>query len=537
MRIRTSSVKQTLKLRLQTFIFICLIFFFYSSIGTAQQENAVFNEQDVQSLETQEQAVVALHFTAAPLLLLTNETGEAVTETYYEIIEPSAPSLAPTSSTANSFSFNSESNLFNAASANDTLTTDQPSRHLETISEYEIEGGVYDFRLSEAYMDLGMSYQSQNEIELSNEAFNQALSISRISNGLYHQDQLPIVQQIVKNHITIGDLRSANSKQEYLLFVQQKNYEKTNPIHIEELIEYADWNLQASILSLGYSVNIEMLKFSSYPVIANYSGRSDQFQQTWEQLTASMRGYRQSLELIALSESEQINETPTPFNPLIPELEKKLAYTFFLLSELYKTRVDMNSFEIDEFNSFNEGVQNLYFLAGFREGRDALQRRYSYLQKYSNSAEEIINALIDTADWALAFERWSLSRTIYEDALELMSLNGLDELEGLTLAGIPKIIPDFLSNNISTKNKSFPETSNKQFKGYLDVNFDINRYGSLNQLKILAKSPNTSNATERALIRELRRTKYRLQFEKNTREFSEKTYTIRYFYNVNLSDQ
>ena len=92
----------------------------------------------------------------------------------------------------------------------------------ENISEFMLEGGVYDYRLSELYLSVGNTHQQLDEPQLAIEAFNEALQLSKINDGLFTEDQLPIVEKLVESYLSLGDIPSANLKQRYLLFIKQK---------------------------------------------------------------------------------------------------------------------------------------------------------------------------------------------------------------------------------------------------------------------------------------------------------------------------
>ncbi len=110
----------------------------------------------------------------------------------------------------------------------------------ESIANFEIEGGVYDFRLSELYLGQGNAHHQAGDFQLAIDAYNEALQLSRINGGLFTEDQVPIVEELIDSYLNLGDIASANLNQEYLLYIKQKIRGAAHPIILNDLLEYAD---------------------------------------------------------------------------------------------------------------------------------------------------------------------------------------------------------------------------------------------------------------------------------------------------------
>ncbi len=405
----------------------------------------------------------------------------------------------------------------------------------ESILQFEIEGGVYDFRLSELYLSLGNTHQQLGEYQLAIDAYNEALQLSRINDGLFTEDQLPIVEVLVESYLNLGDIASANLNQEYLLYIKQKIYGAGNPIILAELLEYADWNLHASGLSLGYRPNLQYLHFRTESFNEqNYS----QSETTEDSLAAAAFAYTQALIMQHDLETE-FNETLFSAETIelrnsldfpdedydISETEQKLAYTYYL-----QYQFDQNNLAV---NSFGEAPTS-QFLDSYRNGRAALERRYAYLQRTNSPAINIIQALLDIADWYLVFERWSSAEELYIQVFSLMEGNGIDKINGLDYPDLPLYIPSFLSSPYTRESNGLSSEEVLEYEGYIDVNFALSISARPTRIRFIASSEGTTEATERALLNKIRYSQYRLQFEDRSK-YSDNTYLVRYYYTIQLA--
>ena len=409
---------------------------------------------------------------------------------------------------------------------------DSPVLYQESIAQFEIEGGPYDARLSEAYLSLGEVYQQLGDYQQAIEAFNNALHVNRINNGLYNPGQLAIVSELVDSYLSSGDFMAANQQQEYLFFVQQKLYGPNSPILLSGLLEYGDWNLQAASLSLGYIPDLNTLGLREVPQGTESLARSlNRFDnQALLQLNLAANAYNQALRLqrqreeIALMIDEnalvqnQTNAQLSDRDLNIPETESKLAYTHFLLSRL------LENVPVTTLNGDGE----MYF-SNLREGQNALQRRLNYLQNANFTDMEIVMALVDIADWFLLNERWSSAEEIYIQASELISSNNLEQIPGLNYRDLPVPIPSFVSPFYSRASNNIPADTPLEYDGYIDVSFELTRLGYTSNIEFLNQTENTRDETVNALRMMLRRTQFRLQLM-DSEEYADNHYLVRYYY-------
>jgi tetratricopeptide (TPR) repeat protein len=407
-----------------------------------------------------------------------------------------------------------------------------PVLYQESIDQFEIEGGSYDARLSEAYLSLGTFYQQLGDYPLAIEAFNSALHVNRINNGLFNASQLAIVNELVQSYLLAGDFIAANQQQEYLFYVQQKVYGRNTPVLVSGMLDYADWNLFAGSLSMGYVPNIASLGLQIFPLGNNLypQGATGSFSETRAHLELAAYSYSQVLNFQRQRENishnldaDSLEQFQSDVNLSdedlsIPITEKKLAYTHFLLSRVLALGISDN----------NDANQFDYFQS-LQSGSEALQRRLNYLQNSGYSDLEIVMALIDLADWLLANERWGSAEEYYAQASEYISSNSLDPVPGLDYPDLPATIPRFVSAIYSRSSYNITPDAVLEYDGYIDVSFGLTRLGYSRDLRFLNQTENTREETVEALRNILRRTQFRLQLTENER-YADNQFLLRYYY-------
>jgi tetratricopeptide (TPR) repeat protein len=421
---------------------------------------------------------------------------------------------------------------------NDEVLTDSgaliesPVLYQESILQFEMDGGPYDPRLSEAYLSLGQIYQQLDDQERAIEALSNALHVNRINNGLFNVTQLSIVSELVESYLRYDDIAAANQQQEYLLFIMQKVYGPNNPVIIPSLLKYADWNLHASSLSLGYIPDTQALGLRVLPKVAEGFIRNlrNFDSQPLIQLNLASNAYKQALFLQRRHEAIAPNLEPyrllkieaefqlTESNLNIPETEKKLAFTHLLLGNM-----------LENYQTTTPNAQADFYFRTLREGQDALERRLDYLQSANFTDLDIVMAMVDLADWLLLNGRWSSAEQMYIKAYQFMDANQLEQVPGLMYPDLPVPIPSYVSTFYSRASSNIPADAALDYEGYIDVSFELSRLGNARDIEILSYTANTHEDTLRALRNMLRLTQFRLQLQDHE-HYAENQYLVRYYF-------
>ncbi|MCZ6827985.1 MAG: hypothetical protein O7F73_00060, partial [Gammaproteobacteria bacterium] len=99
------------------------------------------------------------------------------------------------------------------------------ARYLETIEAAEDSGGAYSADLAEPLAGMGHAYQAEDKHPQAMDFFRRALHLSRINEGLYSANQLPVLAGMINSQMAMGQLSSVDENQEYRFRVQRHVYE------------------------------------------------------------------------------------------------------------------------------------------------------------------------------------------------------------------------------------------------------------------------------------------------------------------------
>ena len=127
---------------------------------------------------------------------------------------------------------------------------EQTGRHRST-AKYEWErhkpeaDGVYDPATGEYLLSVGLVYQNDGEHEEAVKAFNRALQIKRVNEGLQGAGQLIILEQLIKSNIARADWEAVDQNYHQLLWVHKRNYDTGDPRLLPVIDMVGRWKLKA----------------------------------------------------------------------------------------------------------------------------------------------------------------------------------------------------------------------------------------------------------------------------------------------------
>ena len=96
----------------------------------------------------------------------------------------------------------------------------------ENVDSLEGFGGAWDSGLSEQLASIGDLEQQQGNHIGAIEAFDRAVHINRISNGLHALDQIPMVEEMVESYLALGDWENTDLYNNYLFLCNRRPTEQ-----------------------------------------------------------------------------------------------------------------------------------------------------------------------------------------------------------------------------------------------------------------------------------------------------------------------
>lgn len=112
------------------------------------------------------------------------------------------------------------------------------------LVEMQSELGIYSPALQEAYSDFGKFYAEIEDFENAISMHRDALQVARINTGLYSAEQLPIIDELIRNNGELNDWSEVDDLQELDFFVASRLYDLENEEFIGAVEDYGRWKLK-----------------------------------------------------------------------------------------------------------------------------------------------------------------------------------------------------------------------------------------------------------------------------------------------------
>ena len=123
-------------------------------------------------------------------------------------------------------------------------------KQLESVIELEYNHGPYDIRLKEALKGLGFQLKNSGDLVEARNAYNRALHISRVNEGLYNASQVNIVERLIELDFGLRNWEAVDNHYGYLEHLYKRLYRVDDPRLEEGLKKVVAWHIDASNINL-----------------------------------------------------------------------------------------------------------------------------------------------------------------------------------------------------------------------------------------------------------------------------------------------
>jgi len=431
-----------------TWVLFLLSLVIFPGISTlAQQEPAEDSETD-----SEPGNIRVLHF-ERPLALEDIEAGRIILDSV-----PFGQSVMLPASTATSY-------LVNLA-PNDSAYL----RRLRDIESYEqvleqleYNGGAWSVELAEELEALGSLLYEQGAFEESIEVLERAVHVNRVNYGLYSPQQIPLVERQIAGHIALDQWREADTLQQYAFYAQNRAFGATDPRMISVYQRLARWNLVLFFRHVDADPaprllqTYQLFRAAAGGVRAHFGPRDP----LYTSLLHDMAGASDMLGRYALPGSA----TPTAGNP-----------------ELRTVRTDYAGGDF--------GTRATSRDSG---GEQALLRLIEHHKRRQDPSGEAVLARVEAmavlGDWYQMHNRRQAALRAYEDAYKALAEHeNAAELLEKQFARIV-FLPTFSTFDEQKKQALGLSPDSGARQGYIDLSFNVSKYGRVSNLQVLAKEP------------------------------------------------
>lgn len=400
-----------------------------------------------------------------------------------------------------------------------------PSEILADIEDYEnainqqIEtSGIYDTGLAQEYLATGNLYEQLGDVERAVAAYENAMHINRVNEGLYTLSQRDAVRALIDISKGTRNFAEADKYHEYLYYILSRNLEPGSDAMTAASLEWAEWNLEAyrRTAFLGEdgmygnttgNIGATMLRRGELIAIED-----DQFSETrFIPRSALLGGTPAGIQMQSytadqlidprLKQAEEIYDTLLESSPDDPAILRRKANLSYLFKKQLEEYIGFSSYGTIMGLNRNRLVRSV----------SAVRRDYADTREDLSTAAEEVTATdpvqaaaiyVDLADWELAFDRAVRAFQSYNKASDLLLAQGMTENQ-VTEFISPEpalLIPTFVSHEYTREFQGIPESLDVPYLGYIDVSFDVRTDGSLRRIDIINVSDNTGQRLRSLLL-------------------------------------
>ena len=331
------------------------------------------------------------------------------------------------------------------------------------IDAIERRSNRYNLDLVQPLVVLGDALKGVRDAEGASGAYDRALHIVRVNNGLHHPSQVQVVYRQAALLAQGGDYAQANRRHEYAYGVLLRNYGGDNPELLPGLFALADWYMK------GYNIFSARALYEHAAKVADAS------------LGDNHSAHIRALRSVAATYR---NERFPPFytrHPVQPSSSG--VHTGFH----YRTVSGLS-------------VNN------FSQGERALIKVINIVQTHDDSdSEDLAWAMLELGDWFLMFEKYNRAKSLYRRVWQL--LYSKPALLARTFdTPTPLYLP--LPQDPPKPDRGAKEAARS---GIVELLVDIDKHGFVSSIDTLRSEP--ENLMDVKVRRAVRRARYRPSFD------------------------
>jgi len=352
-----------------------------------------------------------------------------------------------------------------------------------TIERLMGEYGVYDDRLAEQLLGMGITQQRMGNHLAATNSFEQSLHLDKVNNGLEHLQQAALMELLIDSYTALGEWERVDAYQQYLYWLHLRAYGESDPRLIPVLTRLGRWHMRASELATE-SVPLAHLRRAS-------------------------KAFRRAV---------NIGEAAYGLNDvrlLDPLYGFALGSYYVAASSSSRGANGLGNNARNQVNSYEEGLARAELVArGYREGRTALQRMADIHAASPETAPEARGiALTLLADWYLLFNRQQNAREAYQAAYAALVASGVDHQNIQQFFSRPKALPTLRLSPEQDQPAAAPVVEDNEKRTYALASFYVTRNGRPRNIQILESQPADDTSLQRRARRAIRSMRFRPRME------------------------
>lgn len=362
-------------------------------------------------------------------------------------------------------------------------------RRLDAIRDEIAANGPRSRALVDEYVHLGTLYAEVEDHLAAIQAFESAVDVIRVNDGLYALDQVAVLEEIIESKQALEDYAAAAEHEQQVISLAYRNLQ--DPMAPTILRARADREMEA--------VRRFMAGQTPPPVDTSGSGGMGLRIVVLSPLQAARRSlwmarvyYDQALRA-AIQQRHSL--------PELLELEELVAQTYLLEAS----------------PRYREGG------LAYRSAEAFFQTQLSNAIEFRQDPIAVAEALLRLGDWRLIASNNAAALNTYRMARDVLTSHYVDPetIARMLSPDVPQALPALETNAGGN--------GERKYRGYVDVSFVVSRYGRSRQFEVLDSSPGTSRAIERRLRNYIYQNRFRPRFEGEELAQADAV-SVRYYY-------
>lgn len=323
----------------------------------------------------------------------------------------------------------------------------------ESVSELEAEEGAWAPGLQQELLGLGLAYQRQGQHAEAIATLSRAEHLTRINEGLYSRNDLPILEHLIESHAALGDWDRMQNRYRQIFLIHQRNYGNHDDRLLPVLNRLSAWHMRAYLDAIGGGEPIQ-------------------------HLISARQFYDSAVSIIETNHG--------PRDPRIADaLRRRALVDYYVAGNARLLLRERFAFARDQAEEMAIQAQ---IANSFASGRDALRRVVILRdQDASSNPMERSEALAELADWHQLFARRQSALRLYQQAWARGDPADEETRQVHTLVfGKPRLLPQLPAELNET-----PVPRNET--GWIKVRFKVSENGRASDMQVLESAPPASD--------------------------------------------
>lgn len=126
-----------------------------------------------------------------------------------------------------------------------TMSRRQSEEYLQRIHQIESSEGAFSYELVPELIGLGLLHQEQANHAESADAFQRALHIIRVNDGLYSISQLPVLDLLINSNSALQRWKQVADSYDMMYWLYRRNYAEIDPRQLQVIKRLRRWYVES----------------------------------------------------------------------------------------------------------------------------------------------------------------------------------------------------------------------------------------------------------------------------------------------------